>query len=322
MREQVVAIAVTYNDYAYLKKALDALRAQTFPVSKIVVVDNNSSDENKEKLKKEIDGLVDVVWLEENLGGAGGFERGMRYAHEKYDPSWYWLMDADAYPRYDCLEQLLHHQKESENLGILAPLIYGVDLQQYQLYHIKNVSKLLYRDLPLYSSEKEIPAGTSHVETDAFVGPLIARRAVEDLGYPDGELFIYGDDHEYTYRVTRKYDMLLVKEAVINHRDQPIKGVQKPENWWKEYYAFRNRILFIKKYRKNIIHELTGIALLYLRVLKQFFKNLVAPYNPKMKKYRYKLLSLAIADGLSGKMGKVLDPMAFRVKMAEINQGR
>lgn len=318
MKERVVAVTVTYNDIAYLKKSLQALRTQTVPLARIVVVDNNSSAENKALLAAEQDSLVDVLWLDENLGGAGGFEHGMRYAHEKYDPDWYWLMDADAYPRSDCLERLLAHRTEDDNIGILAPLIFGVDLQEYQLYHIKNVSKLLYRDLLLYSSVEEIPDCMSRFETDAFVGPLIARRAVERLGYADGDLFIYGDDHEYTYRVTRDFDMLLVRDAVINHRDQPMNGTQKPENWWKEYYAFRNRALFIKKYSKNQFYQWAGVAMLHLRLCKQLLKTATSSYNPKMKQYRCRLLGRAIRDGLAGKKGKTLDPAAERKKVTAL----
>ena len=38
----VVAITVTYNDAHFLTKCVDALKRQTAPVDKIVVVDNNN----------------------------------------------------------------------------------------------------------------------------------------------------------------------------------------------------------------------------------------------------------------------------------------
>lgn len=319
MNESVVAVTVTYNDFDYLKKALAALREQTIPLAHIVVVDNNSSEENKSLLAAEQDSLVDVLWLDDNIGGAGGFEAGMRYAHEKYNPDWYWLMDADAYPRQDCLELLLSHSKDSEKIGILAPLIYGVDLQQYQLYHIKRVSKFLYRDLILYSSVDEIPAGTSLIEADAFVGPLVARRAIETVGYADGGLFIYGDDQEYTYRVTRKLDMLLVKEAIINHRDVSAAGNQLPTTaWWKEYYAFRNRILFIKEFQRNILHGAICQGMFLLRIIKALLKNQLSRYNKNLKKYKKALIFQAVKDGYAQRKGKTIDPAIEKAKVKSI----
>lgn len=311
----VVAVTVTYNDYDYLKRALDALRKQTVSLAHVIVVDNNSSEKNRALLAEELDSLVDVLWLEDNLGGAGGFEHGMRYAHDKYNPDWYWLMDADAYPQPNCLERLLVHRHDSENVGILAPLIFGVDQQQYQFYHIKSVSRFLYRDLPLYSSADEIPPGISHIEADAFVGPMVSRRAVEKVGYADGELFIYGDDQEYTYRVSRKLDVLLVKEAVINHRDVSETGEQIPTAWWKDYYAFRNRILFIREFQRNFLYGTVGQGMFLLRIFKALLKNRMGQYNAGLKKYRRDLIFRAVKDGYAGRKGKTVDPVAEKEKV-------
>ncbi|MDK6591391.1 glycosyltransferase, partial [Actinotignum timonense] len=41
---RVAAVVVTYNRVELLKKTLTALEAQEYPVSKIVVVDNASTD--------------------------------------------------------------------------------------------------------------------------------------------------------------------------------------------------------------------------------------------------------------------------------------
>ena len=72
MNEQVIAITVTYNDYNYLKRALDALRKQTYPLQKIIVVDNNSLPELKEQVKTQEDDLAEIIWLPQNTGCAGG----------------------------------------------------------------------------------------------------------------------------------------------------------------------------------------------------------------------------------------------------------
>ena len=308
--EKVIAITVTYNDFDFLKKALKALRDQTYKVEKIIVVDNCSNKENREKLLLERDECVEILFLDENLGGAGGFEKGMEYTRKKYQPDWYWLMDADAFPENDCLEKLLNYKNAYDNIGILAPLIYGVDLKQYQLYHHKKLAKFLSRDKNKYNDYAEIPE-YSMIDADAFVGPLVYKTAVDDLGIADGNLFIYGDDLEYTYRISRKYPVVLIKDAIINHRDQPVNGVQRPNNWWKDYYMFRNRILFINKYGDGIIDKKIGIFLVRLRVLKQLIKLLFSNYNSQLKRIRKKLLLAAIKDGIKGYSGKIIDPKEY-----------
>ena len=44
----------------------------------------NSDEENCEKLLRQADNLIDILWSDDNLGGAGGFESGMRYVYDKY----------------------------------------------------------------------------------------------------------------------------------------------------------------------------------------------------------------------------------------------
>ena len=309
--DRVVAITVTYNDAEYLKKCITALKQQTYAVARIIVVDNNSNMENRAIIETLNEDDIEILHLAENLGGAGGFEKGMAYAHNNHDPDWYWLMDADAAPRKDCLEKLMVHKSDKAYIGYLAPLIYGADLQQYQLYHHKRLSKYLERDIPLYSTYNEIPE-TSSIEADAFVGPLFSREAVKKVGNVDGSLFIYGDDLEYTYRVTRKFSALLIREAVIDHRDQPAaNGVQKPINWWKDYYMFRNRFLFISKYQQNTMLRNIGYFLVGLRCFKQYIICLTYRMTPELKKVRKQILWNAYKDGKERKSGKIIDPAVF-----------
>lgn len=310
----VVAITVTYNDAQYLKKCVDALQEQQLRLTKIVIVDNNSNEENKAVIETLAAANVDLLYLEQNLGGAGGFEKGMEYVRDKYDPDWYWIMDADAYPQKDCLEKLLAHKGSKEHIGYLAPLIFGVDLQQYQLFHHKRLAKYLERDIPLYHSYDEIPE-VSDIIANAFVGPLFSKEAVKAVGIADGGLFIYGDDLEYTYRVTRKFPALLIKDAVINHRDQSASnGMRQPKNWWKDYYMYRNRLLFINKFQQNGIKKWVGSLLLWMRIVKQTLLN-IKDNRGKLRKIRYELLWRAYRDGKNLRDGKVIDPANYNMKL-------
>ena len=91
--EKIVAITVTYNRTGTLFRCLVSLLEQSEPVYKILVIDNNSRIREKEILKQFADkyNCIDVLWLSENTGGAGGFEAGMKAARERYDADWYWI---------------------------------------------------------------------------------------------------------------------------------------------------------------------------------------------------------------------------------------
>lgn len=302
MEEKVIAVTVTYNDSEYLVDCIKYLKKQTHPVQKILIVDNHSADEHRKKIEKLRSDKVEVLTLRENLGGAGGFEIGMRRVFQKDSPDWIWIMDADACPKEDCLQTLLSHKAAFPNTGILAPLIYGKELRKYQFYHHKKLAKYLDIDYRAFNDVKDVPE-TALIDANAFVGPLISKQAIEQLGYPDGSLFIYGDDLEYTYRISRRMSLVLVRDAIIYHRDKMGDGKKQPEDWWKDYFYYRNRILFVKKYGKGFWGKMKGTYWTIRHVGKEYVSTYKMSYEPKMLAVRRKILLAGLLDGLQGKKG-------------------
>ena len=129
----VVAVVVTYNRRELLKRNLSCLRANR-PVQSIVVVNNGSTDGTTEWLKEQKDL---IVIHQENVGGSGGFYRGIQHAFQ-LGADWIWCMDDDVFPRADCMEHLLQYADDS-SVGILAPRrlmegnIFTNDFQQVNL---------------------------------------------------------------------------------------------------------------------------------------------------------------------------------------------
>ena len=309
----IAAITVTYNSSQLLEKNVQALLRQSVPVEGIVIVDNHSAPEHQEKIRSLAarDSRIRVLWLPENTGGAGGFSHGMAYVREQWNPDWYWLMDDDAYPADDCLAKLLDHRNAVADVGCLAPMIFGIDRQEYQLYHHKKLSPLLTRDIPAVETQEDMPE-TLPIEADAFVGPLFSRQAVDAVGIADGSLFIYGDDLEYTYRVSRHFPVLLVRDAVIYHRD-PLKQQDEsnPGGWWKDYYMFRNRIFFIKKYQEHLLLRAAGQLAMVWEIGKRCLGALVKEKFRGNRKLRLWLMLRALQDGWTGKTGKTIDPASY-----------
>ena len=97
------------------------------------------------------------------------------------------------------------------------------------------------------------PAGVTDqriipVDANAFVGPLINRDAIAAVGLPRSEYFIMFDDHEYTYRISRRFPSYLIPGATIIHFDSNSGRVEKPfETHWKNYYYYRNWVDFTRQ---------------------------------------------------------------------------
>ncbi|MCX7655721.1 MAG: glycosyltransferase [Treponemataceae bacterium] len=268
-KETVCAVVVTYNRKELLLECLDALLKQTRPINGLYIIDNFSNDGTEymllergfiaelppanlsEPWEKEFtitnltDGqpiIVYYVRMHENTGGAGGFYEGVKRGYEKgYD--WLWLMDDDGIPNNDCLQLLLLH--DSQEIGILCPLIQGNI--GYQMFHHKKITFFLCIDKPICKNPHKLPE-VIKLDANAFVGPLIKSRYIEKAGFPKKQLFIWGDDTEYTYRIGKIRNILLCKNAVIKHKNAFGKQIKSVESLKREFFLYRNRILFVKEF--------------------------------------------------------------------------
>ncbi len=316
---RVVAVTVTYNRTSTLRRCVDALLSQTRPADAVIIVDNNSREEEQAVIRElaSADPRISVIWLPDNMGGAGGFEAGMRAVREGgEDYDFIWIMDDDAYPRTDCLEKLLQAAAEDyggmvpERLGFLAPMIFGIDLQAYQLYHHKHLRGLALRDEQISVSADGLQPITE-IEANAFVGTLISRLAVETAGVADGGMFIYGDDTEYTYRVSRHLNGYLVRDAVTDHQDPPMTtGMLQPEAWWKEYYKNRNRFFIVREFTTGL-RRIAGYVMLVLPLAAQIPSALLKPKYRGFHLLRARMLCRALRDGLTNRRGKIVDPGSY-----------
>jgi rhamnopyranosyl-N-acetylglucosaminyl-diphospho-decaprenol beta-1,3/1,4-galactofuranosyltransferase len=95
---RIVAVVVTFNRLALVRRLLERL-ASVPPIDEVVVVDNASTDGTAELLAGEYSDL-EVLRLETNTGGAGGFAAGIERALT-LEPDLVWLLDDDTVPTDD-----------------------------------------------------------------------------------------------------------------------------------------------------------------------------------------------------------------------------
>jgi len=312
----VCAVVVTYNRKNLLLECLEALLKQTRPVDAIYIIDNFSNDGTPELLKEngyitesppenisepwgkefKIKNLTDekpvkihYVRINENTGGAGGFYEGVKRGYEKgYD--WLWLMDDDAEPNLNALEILL--ENSDNNIAALCPIILGKD-NNYQFYHHKIFQKINLKEKPVIDTIKNLNSLTE-IDANAFVGPLINSNFIKRIGFPMKNLFILGDDTEYTYRLHTAGKLLLCKNAVINHKDDHfVKYNEKILQ--KQFYYIRNKIIFIKKFSKYNFIAYSYIVFTAIRtsasllIKYRLYKYFLMPINAIIKGFSFKL---------------------------------
>ena len=253
---KVTAVVVTYNRVNLLQRVVKALESQTIGLYKILVVNNGSTDGTKEWLDSQTN--LTVIH-QDNVGGSGGFYRGINEA-PKEGTDWIWCMDDDVFPRENCLEKLLDVTRRHDNLGIVCPhrLMSGKTfVGEAKTLNLTNPFRDMHNNM---LTANEIGGGGCNEIVDivgmAFEGPLIRKDVVEKIGLPNKELFILYDDTDYSYRaVLAGFRVVVARDALMDKHDfQSTTSYreEKIKNKWKLAYHIRNTAYFGHKYGKNI----------------------------------------------------------------------
>lgn len=239
----VIAVVVTYNRCALLQETIEALESQIVKPSRIVLVDNNSGDDTEQSVLSRSH-VVDLHYsrLERNLGGAGGFKCGMQLAYDM-GADWVWCMDDDCVPHRDALLELLKAQNHEaiRAAGFLASRVLWVDGSPCKM----NLPAVHRSWTELHGKDYSI----SRIVGSSFVSMLVSRNAIEVVGFPVEEFFIWFDDAEYSRRISEVLPSFLISSSVVTHKTpcntEPL-GFDDLEdsNLWKYRYGVRNECSF------------------------------------------------------------------------------
>lgn len=245
----IAAIIVTYNRLELLRGCVAAVRRQSRPTQEIIVVDNGCTDGSSEWLAAQ-SGLT--VIRQENQGGSGGQATGLKAAcvagHD-----WMWLMDDDTEPNPTALERLLAAPPfRDPETGFLGSMVTWTDgtahymnspdpTDQFSWYHT------VLRDRCV------------RVDYCSFVSLLVRREAVERVGLPIREFFIWYDDVEFTQRIEAFYKGYLVLDSIALHRTKTNLGVPSgrvdPGDLARHCYGVRNRLYVQRTSRQPMVRR-------------------------------------------------------------------
>lgn len=143
---KVCAVIVTYGDrFRLLIQVVNACLREG--VEKIIVVDNNSALSSLGKLRelKQKERKLQVIYLDENKGSAGGYKIGLQEAYKCKDCEVIWLLDNDDEPQKEFLKLLkkfwnnLYGESKEERVSLLSYRADGVVFIKRLLYTITNL---------------------------------------------------------------------------------------------------------------------------------------------------------------------------------------
>jgi GT2 family glycosyltransferase len=264
-RPSVGAVIVNFNGGARILRVIEALLRQTYSLTEIVVVDNNSTDGSTDRIHR-LYPAVRLIRLPSNSGLAAARNRGLRAV----DTELAFIVDHDIYAEDKAVESMVaaylrHHPT------VVCPRIRLVperDIVQMEGAAIHFLSLLILRNS--YRPVTTLAQEGGYV--DAFTGGclLLDRQAVLDAGAFDDMFFFYFEDLELALRLRlRGHRFWCEPSAEVFH--EPAEGTpglsyRRTGNYPRRraYLTMRNRILVM------LIHYRVGTIIMLLPALALF----------------------------------------------------
>lgn len=206
-------IFVSYNSQKWIKKCFDSILKSNYDLKNvsIFVVDNKSTDESLEILKKvkmESETYLrefQIIEATENLGFGGANNLGFR--HGKDDIVCFFNIDTEVYP--DTLKNLEEDIARSE----------------------KDVALWELRQFP-YEHPKIYDALTREISWSSGAAFAIRREIYSQMGGFDDAIFMYGEDVDLSWRIRSfGYKLQYVPKATIKHYSYEEAGEVKPNQY-------------------------------------------------------------------------------------------
>jgi len=296
--KEIGIVVCNFNKREYVINCIQSILDSTVDNYDLHVVDNASTDDSVAEIQKKYKGKLELIVNQENLGGSGGFNTGLRKALESNENYKYLMcVDNDILMDKDNIQKLYEFLEVHQEVGMVGSKICrmqhperlqelgaDIDFENYTVTpHFKD-----------YLDNEEIPQ-IQYCDYVPACSLMIRRDVVEKIGLMPEENFIYWDDMEWGYKVNQAgYKVAAYSKAKVLHA----MGTKTGDYYFSAYYFWRNRIHFFAKYtpeekRENMMNTLLEII----------FQVLYGCYY-KGKNNQIKTLTYAWDDAVHEKMGK------------------
>lgn len=277
---KVFVILVNWNGEEDTLSCLQSLQGVLYQNMHVIISDNGSTVESKQKIKSWIEnakvseanaesGIKTLTLIENgtNLGFTGANRTAIEYAL-KCNTDYVLFLNNDTTVTKDFLRLMLEVAEGSTTIGIVGCKTLLAD--QYptvrRIWSLGGYEYVFGNPMNIASMKLDHQKYSGRRENDLICGccMLIKKSVIETIGFQDDLLFFGIDDVEYSFRAAnagfRNY--LALDAEVIHAGSQSMVG----RTGLQLYYLFRNTYYFRRKYFK--FHQ--NIAFLVVHLTRYF----------------------------------------------------
>ena len=255
-------IILNYNSFFWIKKCLSSLSEHYLNDSKFsiktIVVDNNSSDQSVEMVKKEFK-WVELIELKENKGFSAGNNVALKQAESEY----VMLLNSDTeLTSHSNIDKLIEFMDTNQKIAVATPKLVlndnNLDWASHRgeptlwasLSYYLGLEKLFPHSKQFTQyHQKHLDLTTPH-QIDACSGAAMMLRTsyMKQVGYLDERFFMYAEDLDWCKRFREAgYQVWYFPEITIIHHkyksgiktQSPLTALQSKRHFYNtmiQYY--------------------------------------------------------------------------------------
>jgi GT2 family glycosyltransferase len=289
--QEISVIIPTFNSVKTLRTCIKSIQKQTLPPREVIVVDNASSDDTSNVVKKEFP-AIKIFTLSENRGVTGGRNKGIREASSS--SNYLFFFDHDMVADVNMLKELVKVAQSDSDIGIVTPKIYYLS-DQKRIWSAGTGINLWTGQVLFRNGNEE---GQFEKDEEVQVAPaaiLVKKEVINKIGGFDDVFISSWEDTDFSYRAKQNGFKVFYSSKALAYHDLSFDPRNEAERLLTRYPYFigRNRILFMRRYAYSF-----PIFLLFLPFYGLYYLALSLKYG-KLKGYISFLRGTF--DGLAGK---------------------
>lgn len=239
-------VIVSWNGKDDLLKCLASLEKLSPPRPRIVLVDNGSSDGTAAAVRERFPG-VELLILPENLGFAGGNNRGIEAAL-KGDIEYVCLLNNDTVVDPDFFNELLRAAREYPRAGIFGSRILYLSRPETVWSQGIRISPRTGRVLTTHHNRpaREIPGTPNNVDGVSGAAMLLRAETLRETGLFEEDFFLCFEDLDLCLRAREKgWGVMTVPASRVYHSVSGSMGGEYSPR--VVYYSTRNHLLLLDR---------------------------------------------------------------------------